>query len=261
MARERTYRTEAIVLRRRDFSEADRLLTLYSREYGKITAIAKGARKPQSRKTGHVELFMRTKFLVAKARDIDIATQAEMIEAYPGLRGDLVRTTYASYAIELLDRFTPEEEPHRDVYDLIANGLHWFAMSDNLLLVARFYELRLLSYLGYQPQLFNCVISDDEIQDEDQYFSAELGGIIAPGYEMHDFKARPISASAVKLLRFLQTRSWSEVQAVHLKRKLHAELETIMSHYISHTLERNLESLELLMRLRDEARTLSLKGE
>ena len=129
------------------------------------------------------------------------------------------------------------------------------------MLVARFYELRLLSYLGYQPQLFHCVVSDDEIQDEDQYFSAELGGIIAPGYEMHDFKARPISASAVKLLRFLQTRKWSEVQAVHLKRKLHTELETIMSHYISHTLERNLESLELLMRLRDEARTLSLKGE
>ena len=64
MARERTYRTEAIVLRRSDFAEADRLLTLFSREYGKIRAIAKGARKPQSRKTGHVELFMRTRFLI-----------------------------------------------------------------------------------------------------------------------------------------------------------------------------------------------------
>ena len=79
MSRIRSYRTEAIVIRRRDFAESDRLLTLYSREYGKISAIAKGARKPQSRKTGHVELFMRTKFLIAKAKDLDIATQAEMI--------------------------------------------------------------------------------------------------------------------------------------------------------------------------------------
>ena len=63
MARERTFRSEAIVLRRTDFGEADRLLTLYSRDFGKIKAIAKGARKPQSRKTGHVEQFMRSNFL------------------------------------------------------------------------------------------------------------------------------------------------------------------------------------------------------
>ena len=261
MSRIRSYRTEAIVIRRRDFAESDRLLTLYSREHGKISAIAKGARKPQSRKTGHVELFMRTKFLIAKAKDLDIATQAEMIEGYAELREDLVRTTYASYAVELLDRFTPEEEQHREVYDLLASALHWFGVSDNLLLVARFYELRLLSYLGYQPQLFHCVGSNNEIQDEDQFFSADLGGLLAPTYETYDFKARPISASAVKLLRFLQTRRWSDVQNIHLKRSLHAELEAIMSHYISHLLERNVESLDLLYRLRNEARSLSLKGE
>src|SRR5210317_1455264 len=112
MARERTYRTEAIVLRRTDFGEADRLLTLYSREHGKIKGIAKGARKPQSRKTGHVELFMRSRFFLAKGRDLDIITQAEAIDSYVALRSDLVRTTYASYAVELLDRFTVEEDKH-----------------------------------------------------------------------------------------------------------------------------------------------------
>ncbi|HFQ94137.1 MAG TPA: DNA repair protein RecO, partial [Anaerolineae bacterium] len=78
--RERTFRTEAIVIKRRNFGEADRLLTLFSREQGKIRAIAKGARKPQSRKTGHVELFMRSKFLMAKGKDLNIITQAEMVE-------------------------------------------------------------------------------------------------------------------------------------------------------------------------------------
>ncbi|MBE2222398.1 MAG: DNA repair protein RecO, partial [Anaerolineae bacterium] len=66
MPRERTLRTEAIVLKRHNFGEADRLLTLYTREFGKMKAIAKGARKPQSRKTGHVELFMRSQFLLAE---------------------------------------------------------------------------------------------------------------------------------------------------------------------------------------------------
>ena len=104
MPRERTYRTEAVVIRRSDFGEADRLLTLFSADRGKTRAIAKGARKPQSRKTGHVELFMRSKFLIAEGRDLDIVTQAEMVEAYAPLRDDLVRATYASYAVELLDQ-------------------------------------------------------------------------------------------------------------------------------------------------------------
>ena len=96
MPRERTYRTEAIVIRRSDFGEADRLLTLFSVDHGKVRAVGKGARKPQSRKTGHVELFMRSKFLIAEGRDLDIVTQAEMVEAYAPLRDDLVRATYAS---------------------------------------------------------------------------------------------------------------------------------------------------------------------
>ncbi|MCK5922153.1 MAG: DNA repair protein RecO, partial [Methylococcales bacterium] len=118
MPRQRTYRTEAIILSRRNLGEADRLLTLYTREFGKKQALAKGARKPQSRKTGHVELFMRTNFLIAKGRTFDIITQAELVETYAALRTDLIRTTYASYAVELLDRFTPEEDKHVSLYEL-----------------------------------------------------------------------------------------------------------------------------------------------
>ena len=126
MPRERTYRTEAVVIRRSDFGEADRLLTLFSADRGKTRAIAKGARKPQSRKTGHVELFMRSKFLVAVGRDLDIVTQAETVATYAALREDLVRATYAGYIVELLDRFTVDDDPHRDVFDLLeaTHGSH-----------------------------------------------------------------------------------------------------------------------------------------
>ena len=140
MPRERTYRTEAIVLKRRDFAEADRLLTLFGREQGKIKAIAKGARRPQSRKTGHVELFMRTRFLIARGRNLDIITQAEMVESYAPLHDDLVRATYASYAVELLDRFTVESDPSPPLYDLLADALRWMAETDKLLLAARWHE-------------------------------------------------------------------------------------------------------------------------
>jgi len=253
MARERTFRTEAIVLRRSDFGEADRLLTLFSRDYGKIRAIAKGARKPQSRKTGHVELFMRTRFLLAEGRDLHIITQAELVEAYAALREDLVRTTYASYACELLDRFTTEDDRHEDMYDLLAEALDWFAAADDVMLAARTYELRLLTMAGFRPQLFECLSCREPIREQDQFFSAELGGILCPNCHTEDGRAVPITAVAVKVLRYLQTRPWEVVKMLQLKRPLHREIEALLHHYITYLLERDLKSVDFLHRLRREA--------
>jgi DNA repair protein RecO (recombination protein O) len=253
MARERTFRSEAIVLRRRDFSESDRLLTLFSREFGKIQAIAKGARKPQSRKTGHVELFMRTNFLFAKGREMNIITQAEMIEAYPGLREDLVRTTYASYQVELLDRFTADEDRHLGEYELLANGLGWLEKTADVRLVARYYELRLLGLAGYQPRLFHCVSCGKPIEEEDQFFSAERGGLLCPDCHAADRRAQSLSSVAVKVLRYLQTRDWETVKVLQLKRPLHHELENILHYYLTYILERNLKSVDFLHHLRREA--------
>jgi DNA repair protein RecO (recombination protein O) len=253
MPRERTYRTEAVVIRRSDFGEADRLLTLFSADRGKLRAIAKGARKPQSRKTGHVELFMRSKFLVAEGRDLDIITQAEMIAAYPRLRDDLIRTTYAAYIVELLDRFTVEEDPHRDIYALLRQTLEALAAEDDALLAARFYELRLLSLTGFQPRLFNCVACGEAIREEDQFFSADLGGLLCPACREADPHARPVSAVTVKVMRYLQTRPWETVKQLQLRPAVLHEIERVLHEYLLHILERELKSVDFLHRLRREA--------
>lgn len=255
MPRERTYRTEAIVIRRSDFGEADRLLTLFSIDHGKVRAVGKGARKPQSRKTGHVELFMRSKFLIAEGRDLDIVTQAEMVEAYAPLRDDLIRATYASYAVELLDRFTVDEDPHHEIYELLAVALGWFSTSpaDELMLPARYYELRLLSLTGFQPRLFNCLHCGEPIQEQAQAFSADLGGLLCPNCEGTDPRARPVSAVAVKVMRYLQTRSWDVVGQLRLRPAVLHEIERVMGDYLTHILERELKSTDFLHRLRREA--------
>ena len=110
MKEARSFRVEAVVLRHADWGEADRLLTLYTRERGKVRAIAKGARKIRSRKAGHLEPFTRVTLQLAKGRDLLIVTQADTLDAYLPLGADLVKTGYASYAVELLDRFTYEDE-------------------------------------------------------------------------------------------------------------------------------------------------------
>ncbi|MCY3864171.1 MAG: DNA repair protein RecO, partial [Chloroflexi bacterium] len=141
----RQFRTQAIILSRRDFGEADRLLTLFTPARGKIRAIAKGARKPSAKVSGHVELFARSDCLIHLGRNLDILTQAELIEPYLGLREDLARGAYANYVAELLDRFTAdEEEASAELFTLLHQTLERIAAAADPRLAARYFELQLL---------------------------------------------------------------------------------------------------------------------
>jgi DNA repair protein RecO (recombination protein O) len=110
MNQPRSFRAEAVVLRHADWGEADRLLTLFTREQGKVRVVAKGARKMLSRKAGHLEPFTHVTIQLARGRELPIVSQVETLEAFLPIREDLVRVGYASYVLELLDRFTYDEE-------------------------------------------------------------------------------------------------------------------------------------------------------
>lgn len=138
--RERLYRVEAIVLKRSDFGEADRLLTLYTPDRGKLRAIAKGARKPSSRKSGHVELFTHSTLLLAKGRHLDIVTQADTLDAFLPLRENLERLGYAYYLAELVDQFAEENVENHPLFDLLRRALGWLGDgADDPALLARFF--------------------------------------------------------------------------------------------------------------------------
>ncbi|MGZ3583285.1 MAG: DNA repair protein RecO [Ktedonobacterales bacterium] len=115
-AHTRVYSTEAIVLRRTNFGEADRILTLFTPSYGKVRAIAKGVRRTTSRLSGHLEPFTRTQLLLATGRDLDIITQAEGRERLDHLRDHHWHATGAWYVAELVDRFLEDADPHPRLY-------------------------------------------------------------------------------------------------------------------------------------------------
>jgi DNA repair protein RecO (recombination protein O) len=150
--RQRSFRVEAVVLRHADWGEADRLLTLFTLEMGKVRAIAKGVRKPRSRKAGHLEPFTRASLLLARGRDILIITQADTLDPYLPLREDLLLSTYACYIVELLDRFTYEEGENRALHRLLVNTLALLSSEPNPELVVRYYEIRLLDLVGFRPR-------------------------------------------------------------------------------------------------------------
>jgi len=256
--RDRVYRTEGIVLRRSDFGEADRLLTVFTPGRGKLRLVAKGARKPSSRKSGHVELFCHSQFMVAVGRELDIVTQAETVEPYRGLREDLLPTTYAYYIAELADAFTGERDENRPLYDLLVDAFGWLSEAaeeeggpgDTLPLLARYYELHLLSLVGYQPQLFVCVGCREQLEPQVNYISPAEGGVLCPRCGYDRVGTRELSLNALKVLRFLQTREWETCRLLRLTPASLAEVEQVMYDYITYYLERRLKSIDFLHRLR-----------
>lgn len=239
-------RVEAVVLRHQDWAEADRLIWLYSREAGKLRAIAKGVRKLRSRKAGHLEPFTRVTLMLARGRDLWIVTQAETVEAYLALHDDLLKTGQAAYIIELLDRFTYEESDNAGLYRLLTETLGRVAEDGDPWLAMRYYEVQLLDVLGYRPELTHCVEGDEEIKPEDQFFSAGQGGILCPRCAPKVAGARPVSVQALKYLRHLQRSAYLEAQRAHPAPPVMQEMEALLQYYITYLLERGLNTPEFI---------------
>jgi DNA repair protein RecO (recombination protein O) len=245
-ARERSFRVEAVVLRHSDYGEADRILVIYTRDAGKLRVIAKGVRKIRSRKAGHLEPFTRTALQLATGRDMAIVTQAETIDTYLPMRDDLVKTGYAAYAIEVIDRFTYEEEANPAIYRLLTETLARISSQDDPILALRYYDLHLLDLLGFRPELFRCLGCGDEILPQDQYFSVSQGGIYCPKCGVGRPDAVPISVEALKYMRHLLRSAYPEAARALLSAQVRAEMDDTLQRYMRYLLERSLNTPDFI---------------
>jgi DNA repair protein RecO (recombination protein O) len=275
---QRLYRTDAIVLRRQDFGEADRILTLYSPTLGKFRAIAKGVRRPKSRLGGHVELFTHVNVLVAQGRNLDIVTQAEAMRPFHGIRDDLWKAAYASYAAELIDRFTEERLENRALFTLLVEALTYLdgvpvmaqpgeiressgdaEISASVELAMRNYEAQLLGHLGYAPELTNCTECQARIAPGENRFSPSAGGVLCESCGDLQPSARLVSVNAIKALRLLSQEPFGVFRRLKLPEPVSREVESALRSQINFILERQPKTTEFLDRLKsDHKRELRL---
>ena len=265
MSRSRIYSTEAIVLRRNDYGEADRLLTLMTPHLGKLRVMAKGARKITSRKAGHIELFTRTHLLLAKGRTFDIVSQAELIETYRVLREDMQRGSLAHYFCELVDQFGQEDNEDESLFNLLSNGLRWLCDAPDAKLAARHFELKLLTLSGYEPRLFRCALTDAPLEADQPSnanttstsnanlhltsFSPQHGGVLCNAAARQAREAMLLTPSALNLLRVLQTKSFEAIRELQVSDDLHSQIARAMQRYMNFVLERAPKSALLLKQL------------
>ncbi|MDO8506232.1 MAG: DNA repair protein RecO, partial [Candidatus Limnocylindria bacterium] len=174
----RTYRAEAIVLRTVDLGEADRILVLFTRHFGKVHVVAKGIRRATSRMAGHAEPLTHATYQLARGRELDVLTGAEARAIYPALREDLSRIAAGWYCAELIDRFTVERAPAAPLFDLLETALRHLDADFPSSLVCRWFDLHILDRSGFRPELADCVSCRLPLEEQENAWSAPSGGAL-----------------------------------------------------------------------------------
>lgn len=253
--RQRIYRTHAVVLRRRDHQDADRILVVFTPGLGKLELVAKGVRKTTSRKSGHLELFTHSTLMVAQARTWDIITEAQTVESFRYLRNDLDAIGRGSYVCELVDAFSESDNENQPLWELLLltlreldQGAQANQGGDGQVLLPWF-NLHLLTLSGFQPQLFTCLACDREITPVVNYLSLSEGGVFCPECGQSQTALEAIDPDVLKILRHLQRSAWSEVRQLSVRPQVLRRVENILHRYILTVLERHLRSTEFLRRL------------
>lgn len=245
------YTANAIVLRRMNFGETDRIVTLYARERGKLSGIAKGARKPISRLAGATEVLTYAKFQLAIGKTLDVVTQVEVRESFPRIRADLNRIAHAAYIAELVDKFVEEHEASADLFDLLLSALYLLERPNDPAKIARAFELQFMKLLGYEPTLDKCVRCRKPLAAGKVSFSPSLGGVVCPS------EAGPLPEDAIQISResadtmqALMAAEAPEVERMEVPQTVMDQIARAMRWYIRYRAERELKSLDFLQALK-----------
>jgi DNA repair protein RecO (recombination protein O) len=268
MGQPRSFPTEAVILKQSDLGEADRIITLLTPYKGKLRTVAKGIRRPVSKKAGHLELLCHSQLQIATGRNLDIVTQVQTIESFTALRNALWHMTCGFYLAELVDHFVEDDTPQQDIYNLlllVLRALNADALEeqqqrasdeassissnrDRSRLLLRYFEIALLTAVGYEPALRACSHCRAELLPRENGFNATLGGALCP--DCSHFWQQTLSVNALKVLRVLQRTGWDQVPRFQLEMRLHTEIEMAMRSLLRYHLERDLKSWNFLEMLK-----------
>ena len=247
------YKAEAIVLRRTNLGEADRLVTLFARDQGKLAVVAKGARKPKSRFAGRLELFTHLRVLLGVGRNLDVVSQIEVVDAFAPLRADLRRVGYASLVVELTDRATADREPAPELFRALRSALALMREGDPEV-AAMWFAARLLVLTGYAPLVGRCQVCGRPVKGA-AVFSLALGGTLCESDRARDMEAVPASAAALQTIGFLLQAAPAVLPRLSLDARQRGELGTLLQRYLEYRLETKLRSPVVIRRLTERGST------
>jgi len=262
-----SYQTEAIIIKKTKLGEADRILTFYTPDLGKVQGVAKGVRKPKSKMSGHLELLTYSKVLLTKGRgSLDTITGCQAVESFLPLKSDLDLCACALYATELVNQFGVERQENRHLFNLLLELMQALSnipvgsletagrlASDGLL---RYFEVHLLEAVGYRPQLQQCVSCRQSLPPASiNYFSISAGGVVCSMCKPKLTFTYTVSPPVIDALRILQDGGWLSAAQINYDPRFRRELEMLLRNYLRFILERDIRCAAWLDVLRHESQS------
>lgn len=241
----RVYRANAIVLRRINLAETDKIVTFLTREVGKVSAVAKGSRRPTSRLAGATELFGYCRVLFAVGMNLDVVTQVEVREAFPALRTSLHKIAAASYMAELTDHLTEERHPHADIFDLLLAGLYVLNALDEPDLIVTAFTLHMMAASGYTPSLTVCARCHAK-GSAFTAFSPTMGGVICPNCRTAVRDAFIVCREAIEAARDMLASEMPHASRVAATGQTRAHLLRMVRTFLAYHTDRPLKSARFL---------------
>jgi DNA repair protein RecO (recombination protein O) len=275
-----TYKTEGIIIRRNNFGESSLILDIYTKDYGKVEAVARSARKAKGKLKGHLELFLHTELILARGKNVDTITSSLTVESFSSLRNNLELSLGVYYILELADKATIEEHKDERIFCLLnetflfLDGLkdmeasHYFVSAGENALRLKYYlaillfQIHLASLSGFSPELGKCVFCSKEITPGKNYFSFSLGGIIDEKCAFNDSNSVLANDNVIKLTRLFQIKGSNlDEYNFHLKKcfeiidKLKVDEKLVlngiflMNSFIEFNIERKIRGVDFLKKL------------
>lgn len=237
-------KSEGIVIRTIEYGETNKIVTIFTREWGKVGVMAKGAKKPNSRLASITQPFTYAYFLIRKSTRLGGLEQGESIDSLRGIREDIFKTAYASYILELLDKGVENNRPNPFLFELLLQTLQYMNNGEDLEIMTYIFEMKMLNIYGLYPILNRCVFCSNT---EGRFaFSIKEGGFICHRCFDHDPYSLKVSPATIRLLRLFYFLDIHRLGKISVKEETKKELKNVISTYYDEYTGLNLKTKRFL---------------
>lgn len=240
-------KVEGIVIRTTDYGEANKIVTLYTRELGKIGVMARGAKRPKSRLAAISQLFTHGHFVFQKTSGLGVLNQGEIIQSFRDLRTDIILTSYAAYIVELLDKLTDQNDKNPYLYEMVFQSLQYIDEGIDYEIITRLFEVKMLRLAGIGLHVDSCCHCD--AREGEFSFSLKEGGFLCHRCLYKDERVLKISPGTAKLLRLFYHFELNRLGAISVKPETKEQLKQILEAYYDEYSGLNLKSKRFINQL------------
>jgi DNA repair protein RecO (recombination protein O) len=252
------FKTNAIVIRSANFGESDKIITFLTEDFGKLKAIAKGARRSRKRFQNALGLFshLRLMFFDKEGMGLVRAEGCDILHSFPKIREDLRKIVYGNYYLELANEMAGEREGNREVFELLLCFLSDLEKMDPREEQLRLFEIRMLSLFGYQPNMGRCNLCKRDWEDLKEvpgvFFSLEKGALVCGTCSTVWNNLIPFSLGTARLIEKVAQMGLPKIQRLKFTQQSLSESREILPRFISYQLGKELKSLKTLNSMDDE---------